>query len=75
VTYLEHRSLCLATSRHSLGLLLAVMSITGIGYALLYLGAFTLVNITAPVNHRAAFLPRFTSSVICPWVLSITRNS
>jgi hypothetical protein len=48
--------LCLATWRDSLGLLLAAMSITGIGYALLFLGAFTLVNITAPVNHRGGIL-------------------
>ena len=45
-----------ATCYHSLVILLAATSITGIGYALLFLGAFTLINTVAPVNHRGGVL-------------------
>lgn len=48
--------LWLAVRTHSLTILLGATSSTGAGYALLFLGALTLVNANAPASHRGGIL-------------------
>ena len=51
--------LWLATNAHSLCALLASTSLAGISYALLFLGALTLLNAVAPADSRGGVLSAF----------------
>ncbi|MDH6262939.1 MFS transporter [Bradyrhizobium sp. BR13661] len=51
--------LWLATNGHSLSALLASTSLAGISYALLFLGALTLLNAVAPADSRGGVLSTF----------------